>query len=172
MKRILFILIVSIPFLGYSQRFLLTPNGFVNKDTNQNFVVIDINQKKQQGMYEAVKSSLEKILNSRIETINENEYSNLSVVAVFNKKRGGYDFKYKINYEFRDGAVKIDIIFLEVNKDDKYIKLSKGYEESSNAKKYKYIYNEQGKKLMSTEYFEDFSDDVISKTKKVIKQSW
>ncbi|MFC2531695.1 MAG: hypothetical protein ACFNVN_01050, partial [Capnocytophaga ochracea] len=86
MNRILFLFIVLCTSITTAQSFKVTKDGFVNEDTNQNFVVIESNGKSQKGMFEAVKSGINKILlNSEIENIEDKECSTISVLAGYKR---------------------------------------------------------------------------------------
>ena len=49
MKKLLFLLITLCTSLSMAQSFIITKDGFVNEDTNQDFVVIESNGKSQKG---------------------------------------------------------------------------------------------------------------------------
>ncbi|WP_311321075.1 hypothetical protein [Capnocytophaga sputigena] len=174
MKKLLFLLITLCTSLSMAQSFIITKDGFVNEDTNQDFVVIESNGKSQKGMFEAVKSGINKVLlNPEIEKIEETEYSTISVVAVNKIRHSNFlSFRYKIEFSFKDNAVKIQITYIDIigYKKVMYFKKESGKEYDKNIS---FLVKENGK-IRSYErgLLEDFSDDIISETKRAIKQAW
>ena len=149
MKKLLFLLITLCTSLSMAQSFIITKDGFVNEDTNQDFVVIESNGKSQKGMFEAVKSGINKVLLSNF-----------------------LSFRYKIEFSFKDNAVKIQITYIDIigYKKVMYFKKESGKEYDKNVS---FLVKENGK-IRSYErgLLEDFSDDIISETKRAIKQAW
>lgn len=174
MKKLLFLLITLCTSLSMAQSFIITKDGFVNEDTNQDFVVIESNGKSKKGMFEAVKSGINKVLlNPEIEKIEETEYSTISVVAANKIRHSNFlSFRYKIEFSFKDNAVKIQITYIDIigYKKVMYFKKESGKEYDKNVS---FLVKENGK-IRSYErgLLEDFSDDIISETKRAIKQAW
>ena len=174
MKKLLFLLITLCTSLSMAQSFIITRDGFVNKHTNQDFVVIESNGKSQKGMFEAVKSGINKVLlNPEIEKIEETEYSTISVVAANKIRHSNFlSFRYKIEFSFKDNAVKIQITYIDIigYKKVMYFKKESGKEYDENVS---FLVKENGK-IRSYErgLLEDFSDDIISETTRAIKQAW
>jgi len=174
MNRILFLFIVLCTSITTAQSFKVTKDGFVNEDTNQNFVVIESNGKSQKGMFEAVKSGINKILlNSEIENIEDKECSTISVLAGYKRnKNSDYKFRYKIEFEFKDNAVKLQIAYIDI-----ISKYSVMYFQKEAGKEYEdnvtFLVKENGKvRIYERDFLEDFSDDIIKETKRAVKQAW
>nr|DAR71598.1 MAG TPA: protein of unknown function (DUF4468) [Caudoviricetes sp.] len=174
MKKLLFLLITLCTSLSMAQSFIITKDGFVNEDTNQDFVVIENNGKSQKGMFEAVKSGINKVLlNPEIEKIEETEYSTISVVAANKIRHSNFlSFRYKIEFSFKDNAIKIQITYIDIigNKKVMYFEKEAGKEYDKNVS---FFVKENGKvRSYEKELLEDFSDDIIKETKRAVKQAW
>ena len=174
MDRILFLFIVLCTSITTAQSFKLTKDGFVNEDTNQDFVVIESNGKSQKGMFEAVKSGINKVLlNPKIEKIEEIEYSTISVIATNKIKHSNLSkFRYKIEFSFKDNAIKIQITYIDMIGDKTVMYFEKESSEEYD-KNVSFFVKENGKvRNYERELLEDFSDDIIKETKRAVKQAW
>lgn len=156
-----------------AQSFIITKDGFVNKHTNQDFVVIECNGKSQNGLFDAVKSGILKISQySQIDKIEEESKSTLSVVAVFRKSlHYNKFFRYRMNFEFKDGAVKLQIIYLDMKSGNR-IRYFKRDDYTTYTKRDSFLIDDNGNVTCCKEFLEDFSDDIISETKRIVKQAW
>lgn len=156
-----------------AQSFIITKDGFVNEATKQNFVVIECSGKSQKGLFDAIKSGISKISQySKIEKIEEEPNSTLSVVAVFRKSSSSNKFfRYRMIFEFKEGAVKLQIIYLDITNGNR-VKYFKRDNYTTYTKKDSFLINDSGKVTCCKEFLEDLSDDIIKETKRAVKQAW
>jgi hypothetical protein len=173
MKKLLFLLITLCTSLSMAQSFIITRDGFVNKHTNQDFVVIESKGKSQKGLFDAVKSGISKISQySEIKKIEEEENSKLSVIAIYKKSLSSNKlFRYRMNFEFKEGAVKLQIIYLDITKGNR-VKYFKRDNYTTYTKRDSFLIDDSGKVTCCREFLEDLSDDIILETKRAIKQAW
>lgn len=105
----------------FSQSFVLTSGGFVNKDdTSKNFVVLDFQDQKQSALFKAAKIFINgyynnpKFVSSEVE--NEQLVVNARSKEAIKVKPIGYkwDFNYNVQLSFKDGKVKVEFLFKDV----------------------------------------------------------
>jgi len=113
MKKIFIIVILLNTFTVFSQKFELTPHGFVDsEDHSKNYIVIEFASKTKEELfnetmiyltknYVSAKDVISKVDN---EVITINAYSSILVTLGFQK----YTNRYIISFSFKDSKVKID----------------------------------------------------------------
>lgn len=117
MKK-LFILLMLLPFLGFSQKLKLSPNGFVNStDSTKNYIVLDFEGKSKSDLYKASQLYFSKIyVNPKEvmtlidgESITLNGIDKQAIKMKFLYLNPSWDVNYTSNYEFKDNKVKVSI---------------------------------------------------------------
>ena len=130
MKRILFILIVSIPFLGYSQ-FILTKDGMVDeKDPSKNYLVYNFEGKTANELYISVLTALTNYYVSAKDAISKVEGKIISINGFesggicYGKFMGGcnrkFDLEYTMTIDFKDNKIRINTPIIAKTKGDRF----------------------------------------------------
>lgn len=130
MKRILFILIVSIPFLGYSQ-FILTMDGMVDeKDPSKNYLVYNFEGKTANELYISVLTALTNYYVSAKDAISKVEGKIISINGIesggicYGKFMGRcnrrFDLIYTMSIDFKDNKIRINAPIIANSKGDSF----------------------------------------------------
>lgn len=113
MKKLLVLFVILMSFKGFSQKFELTPKGFVDsEDHTKNYLVLEFPNKTKEELfketmiyltknYVSAKDVISKVDN---EVITINAYSSIPVTVGFQK----YTNRYTISFSFKDSKVKVD----------------------------------------------------------------
>lgn len=120
MKKIFIIVILLNTFTVFSQKFELTPNGFVDsEDHSKNYIVIEFPSKTKEELLNETMIYLTKNYVSANDVINKVNEEVITISAYSSNQitlgYRNYTNKYIITFSFKDSKVKIDSPLIELS---------------------------------------------------------
>ena len=111
-------LLICAMFLGLiaNAQFVLTPNGFVDKNNSEKkFIVFEFEGKTQEQLYNSIIMTAGKTFVSPKDVISKIENKQITLNTIIskcvladNKFQGGWDLNISLVFEFKDGKIKIE----------------------------------------------------------------
>jgi hypothetical protein len=114
MKSILLLLLFPCIVFAQQSKITLTPFGFVSEtDTSKNYIVVELQNKSKADLFKQTLIYLNKTYRSPKDVISQVENESITVngysnTAIRRNKMHVFDMNYTINFEFKDGKIKIN----------------------------------------------------------------
>lgn len=187
MKKLLFLLIISFSISVYAQdsEFILTPEGFRDKNDNSKDYVVINTKGAQAELYSKVKMNISTRYRSPKDVLSESYPDMITITgysenAIFPNALITYEMDYVINIKFKDDKIRIDAPFFELYTyiDDKRanLLLAGTANLGLGAETNKYIYNKKGElkvkqaPVQLQDFFNSFIRDLTLSTNN--KNNW